>query len=114
MPWVWGMILFTSWLAIVAFARAGSGLLWEAPARAARWRPESGLAPPPGPRPTTPTQRRLQWLAIWLLLGYGIALVVFASPVYRYLHAAAESILSPDVTAALVRDAQPLMREAAP
>ena len=112
--WIWGMILLTSWMSIVALARATSGLLWEAPARAARWRPESGLAPPPKQRPTTPAQLRLQWLAIWLLLGYGIALVVFAAPVYRYLHAAAESILTPATTADLIRDTQPMMREPAP
>ena len=113
-PWVWGMILLTSWMSIVALARAGSGLLWEAPARAARWRPKSGMAAPPKPRPTTPVQRRLQWLSIWLLLGYGIALVVFASPVYRYLHSAAEAVLAPGTTAALIRERQPVMREPAP
>lgn len=113
-PWIWGMILLTSWMGIVALARASSGLLWEAPARAARWRPESGLAPPPGPRPTPPLQRRMQWLAIWLLLGYGIALVTFAAPVYRYLHAASESILAPGRAAERILGTQPLMREPAP
>lgn len=113
-PWIWGMILLTSWMAIVAFARAGSGLLWEAPARAARWRPESGLAPPPKPRPTTLAQRRLQWLAVWLLVGYGIALVVFASPVYRYLHEAAVDVLAPSTAAEMIRGTQPVMREPAP
>ncbi|SIP87461.1 monovalent cation/H+ antiporter subunit D [Solilutibacter tolerans] len=113
-PWIWVMILLTSWMAIVAFARAGSGLLWEAPARAARWRPESGLPPPPRPRRTTRAQRRLQWLAIWLLLGYGIALVVFASPVYRYLLSAAESALAPSSTVDMIRGVQPVMREPAP
>ncbi len=114
LPWMWGMILLTSWMSIVALARAGSGLLWEAPARAARWRPESGLAPPPKPQPTTTLQRRMQWLAVWLLLGYGIALVAFASPVYRYLHAAAESLLAPSDAAALILDTQPIKRKPSP
>jgi len=114
MPWIWGMILLTSWMSIVAMARAGSGLLWEAPARAARWRPESGLPPLPEPQPTTPAMRRMQWTAIWLLLGYGIALVVFAAPVYRYLDEAAREVMAPAATSNLIRDAHPVTRGPSP
>ncbi|RMH93373.1 monovalent cation/H+ antiporter subunit D [Lysobacter pythonis] len=112
--WVWGTLLLTSWMAIVAMARAGSGLLWEAPARAARWRPESDLPAPPQPRLVAPWQRHLQWLAIWLLLGYGVTLTVFASPVYRYLQTAATEVLAPAGTSAMLREARPTMRKPAP
>lgn len=113
-PWTWGIILLTSWMAVIAMARAAAYLLWEGPARAARWRSEAEQDALPTPRPTSKPAMTMQWSALWLLIGYGIAMTVFASPIKHYLQTAAQDVLAPTVTADAIRGKQPELREPAP
>ncbi len=81
--WLWPLILINSLFALIAFARAGSHLFWQSGTVAAG---SAALAPAP---------KRIEWLAVVLLLASGIGLSVAAQPVLRYTGAAAEQVLSP-------------------
>ena len=72
---VWSVILVSSLLIILGFARAGSTLFWKAHASA----PQDG---PPG-HPTQP----LAFVAVGLLLAAIVALTVLAGPVMTWMEA---------------------------
>jgi multicomponent K+:H+ antiporter subunit D len=85
--WIWAVLLGTSLLVIVGFARAGSLLFWK-----------SGAPPPPTAmrRPSGPARPRAGPMAAAALLVAGTALLtLFAGPVTRHLEAAARQALDP-------------------
>ena len=74
--WVFGVLLGTSLLAIMALARTGSRLFFQVDETAAAAGPRAGDLVGPS-----------------LLVAAGIALVVFADPVYEFCQAAATQLL---------------------
>jgi multicomponent K+:H+ antiporter subunit D len=87
MPWIVGVVLVTSLLAIVALARAGTRLFFEVEAGA------------PG---STARQGFTELAVPLVLVAGGIALVVYAGPLYDYVYAAAEQIVHPSAYLAAV------------
>lgn len=81
--WIWGVILVTSLMAIVGFARGGSALFWKTtPAVAgAMGAPRSSLP----------------FVAVGLLLSGTVALAAFAGPVSRYMDETALQVFDPGV-----------------
>jgi multicomponent K+:H+ antiporter subunit D len=101
--WLWGLILVTSLMAVVALARSGSHVFWETP---------TGPVPESTPVPAPPG--RLQLAAIGVLIAYGLALTVAAAPVERYTRAAAEQLLAPADYIEQVRATRPGLRAPSP
>lgn len=87
-PWIWAMLLATSLVAILAFARAGSVLFWK-PA-----------TPQGGPAAAMPPLRPLPVAVFATLLGATVALTAFAGPVRREMGLTAAQVLD---TGAYVR-----------
>ena len=90
-------------------ARAGTRLFWRvepwpdaAPERLARYTPADAM-------PAAPS-RPLETAATVLLLGYGIAMVLAASPLLDYTRAAAAQLQSPADYVQQVRAATPAAR----
>jgi multicomponent K+:H+ antiporter subunit D len=77
--WVWGVVLGTSLLMVVAFARAGSAVFWKTGDDAA---------------PAAPTDRA-PLAATAVLLAAMVALTVWAGPVTAYLEATAADLHAP-------------------
>lgn len=101
MGWVWTVVLLTGLMAVVALSRTASQVFW----RAEPW-PETTPVPAP--------PARVQVVATVLLLGYGIALTVFAGPVLRYVDAAAAQLLAPADYVDAAHATRPQLREPSP
>ncbi len=99
--WVWGVVLLTSLMTLVALSRCGSQVFW----RAEPFRSGDVIPSPP---------RRLEVAACVLLLGYGVALSVGAGSVLRYTQDAAVQILDPAHYVEQVRATAPLSRAPSP
>ena len=99
--WVWGTVLLTSLLTLVALARTGSQVFW----RAEPW--------PADVRPPSPPLRA-QWAGAGLLLAYGIGLTLWGAPVVRYAQAAAQQVLEPAAYMQAARERTPQIREPSP
>jgi len=80
--WIWALLLGTSALALLGFARAGSLLFWKPAAAAGRL--ESTAAP-----------AALPLVTLGLLLAALVLLTVFAGPVTDYLDATAAQLFDP-------------------
>lgn len=109
-PWIWSLVLGTSFLMLVGLARAGTRLFWRVEPwpdagthKLEAYTPEQDLAAAPS--------RPLETAAILVLLGYGVALVLAAAPVLDYTRATAEQIRAPGDYVDHVRAAAPLLRE---
>jgi multicomponent K+:H+ antiporter subunit D len=89
--WIWTLVLISSLISIVGFARAGSVLFWKAQSDAAPV-PEMG-------RPTPPP---LSFVAVGGLLALLAAHTVFAGPMYSYTTATAAQLFAPDAYIATV------------
>jgi multicomponent K+:H+ antiporter subunit D len=81
--WIWGLILVTSLLALIALAHAGSQLFWHRAQEVAD-----------APVPAAP--RRVEVAAVLLLLTLGIGISLAAQPVLRYTQAAGAQLAAPD------------------
>jgi multicomponent K+:H+ antiporter subunit D len=81
--WIWTLVLVTSLLAIVGFARAGTTVFWKSAAIDGYLEPD---------RPLTPA---LPFVAVGILLGASVLLTAFAGPVTLYLDTVAEQIYNP-------------------
>ncbi|MGJ3262216.1 MAG: monovalent cation/H+ antiporter subunit D [Salinarimonas sp.] len=101
-PWIWALVLVTSLVVVIGFARAGSTVFWKAQAVA------GGLvaaAPPPEresdtPRVETPMMR----VSVYALLAAAVLLVLLAGPVTATFEATARQILDPAGYVAAVFD----------
>jgi multicomponent K+:H+ antiporter subunit D len=80
-PWIWSIILITTLVAVLGFARAGSELFWKSVTMA---EVRSSYVP-----------LRAEMLAVAILIALLAALATFALPVTRYMEAAAAQLLSP-------------------
>ncbi len=108
--WIWLLVLGTSFLMLVGLARAGTRLFWRtepwpdaSAEKQAAFTPASELASAPS--------RPLESAAIVLLLGYGVAMVLAASPLLDYTRATARQLLSPGDYVEQVRAVVPRLRE---
>ena len=90
-PWIWAVILVTTLMAVLGFARAGSLLFWKSAA--------VGEARPGGHNP--PSGELLGVAALMLLLAL---LSLFALPVTRYMGSTAEQLLAPRATIQSILD----------
>ena len=88
MPWVWSVILISSLIGIVGFARAGSTLFWKARSI------ETETAADSKPEGTPPSA--LSAIAVGGLIALIIAHTVFAGPAYRYTAGAAAQLFAPE------------------
>ncbi|MFN4281098.1 MAG: monovalent cation/H+ antiporter subunit D [Alphaproteobacteria bacterium] len=86
MGWSWAVILGTTLIALVGFARAGSVLFWKSAATAA-------TAAPSDPHETTGDA--LPFLAIAGLFAAMAALTIFAGPAMDYFAATAGQLFAP-------------------
>ena len=109
--WVWALVLISSLLALVGLTRAGTRLFWRvepwpdaSPERRAEFASAPVLAPTSG--------RSLETAACVLLVGLGIAMAMFASPLQSYMRATALQLYSPADYVNQVR--QTLPQERAP
>ncbi|ASR42595.1 monovalent cation/H+ antiporter subunit D [Xanthomonas citri pv. mangiferaeindicae] len=95
--WVWAAILVSSLMAIIGLSRSGTRLFWRVD---------------PVPEGTAPMPlRRSEIAATMLLLGYGVAMTLFAGPLLRYTEATATQLLDTGATVERVGGTTPLIRE---
>ncbi len=80
---VWGVVLATSLLATIAYARAGSLLFWKSTGE------EGGLAPP------DPAEGQLPLIVAAALIAMTALLTVFAAPVQDYLAETSRQLFDP-------------------
>ena len=83
--WIWAVILISSLVSVVGFARAGSVVFWKC---------RSIEPDPEAPEPTTPTV--LSYVAVAGLMALLVAHTVFAGPVHRYTTGIAADLFAPD------------------
>jgi len=83
--WVWAVILCSSLVSVVGFARAGSVLFWKAKSV------EAEVGAVVAPAPST-----LSYVAVGGLIALLVAHTVFAGPVYRYVEVTSASLFAPD------------------
>ncbi|EAR11184.1 monovalent cation/H+ antiporter subunit D [Reinekea blandensis] len=76
--WLWGTVLVSSLLALIAFSRAGTALFWHLS----------------GSKPGSETAHPLQWTAIVLLLSASPLLTIFAGPVTEFTDRAADDVVN--------------------
>ena len=81
--WVWGLVLSTSLLAIIGFARGGSILFWKSTSL-------EGVLPA-GRR----SGDALPFVSVGMLLGMLVLLTVFAGPVTAYLEQTSAQLFAP-------------------
>ncbi len=99
-PWVWGAILITSLMSIIALARAGSTLFWKA-----------DTSPPiPVDRPAPDYAEAAPAIAMIALLA---VLAAAAGPITAYTHSTAAQLFAPDAYIAAVLG-EPAAESAAP
>ena len=96
--WVWAVVLSSSLVAVLGFARAGSSIFWKAHAE--------GVTPPEEDRPEEdappPALPALPMVAIGGLLAMLVAVTVLAGPLQRHLAATADRLFAPDPYIAVV------------
>ena len=86
MAWSWSVILATTLIALVGFARAGSVLFWKSAA---------AETPPTPSDPRETTGGALAYLAVAGLFAGLAALTVFAGPAMDYFAATADQLFAP-------------------
>ena len=82
--WVWAVVLTSSLISVVGFARAGSVLFWKA----------KSVLPPEG-HSDAPAPSGLAYAAVGGLIALLIAHTVFAGPAYRYMEQTAAGLFAP-------------------
>ncbi len=98
-PWLWAVILITSLLGLLAFARAGSLLFWKSVA----------VAPVPG-GPSAAPRATVPLVATGALLALPVLLAAFAGPAGRVLEATAAQLHQPRAYIEAVLGSQPAAR----
>jgi multicomponent K+:H+ antiporter subunit D len=83
MVWVWSIVLGTSLLAVIGFARGGSTLFWKSYAS------EETMEDKPE------FHKSLTFVAIGFLLAMTVLLTAFAGPVTDYLHKTSAQLFTP-------------------
>lgn len=111
--WVVSLVLASSLAVMVALARAGSVLFWENTAAGVGGPAPGGTkaraAPAVGPPATLPApQRRVQHMALVLMLGLVLACAALAHPLSSYTQATAQQLKSPQAYVQAVLGALPV------
>lgn len=83
--WIWVIVLCSSLISIVGFARAGSVLFWKA---------KSIALPEEGTQQAAPTA--LSYISVFGLLALLVAHTVFAGPMYAYAQATSAQLFAPE------------------
>lgn len=99
---VWTVVLGSSLLVIMGLVRTGIRLFWHVPG-------EDDAVPEPEPADTP--RRPFETTAACLLLGYVLAMTVFAAPLMRQTDAIAAQLRTPDSYLQDVRGTQPQVRQ---
>ena len=97
--WIWAVVLSSSLVAVIGFARAGSTIFWKAHA--------DGVAPPEDEaeeqvEAKAPAMPALPLVAIGGLLAILVAVTVLAGPLQRHLAATASQLFAPGPYIAVV------------
>ncbi len=100
---VWAVVLGGGLLVIMGLTRTGIRLFWHVPG-------DDDTAPEPEPHATAPA-RPFETAAACLLLGYVVAMSVFAAPLMRQTDAIAAQLLSPAQYLDDVRGTTPQVRQ---
>ncbi|MDU8910033.1 monovalent cation/H+ antiporter subunit D [Aestuariicoccus sp. MJ-SS9] len=95
--WVWAVILTSSLIAVVGFARAGSTVFWKAQSLAPDTDSDTGAEPAPAPS-------ALSYVAVGGLLALLVAHTVFAGPVSGYMSSISSQLFAPDAYVSTVLD----------
>lgn len=85
MVWIWAVVLVSSLIAVVGFARAGSILFWKA---------QSVERPEDTPAPDMPSP--LSYVAVGGLIVLMALHTIFAGPMHRYAQATAAQLFAPE------------------
>lgn len=91
--WIWAVVLISSLISIVGFARAGSILFWKA----------QSVAPDPD-APAAANPSALSYVAVGGLISLLVAHTVFAGPATAYTTAMAQQLFAPDAYVSTVMD----------
>ena len=91
--WIWAVVLASSLISVVGFARAGSQLFWKS--KSIEWPEDGEIHAPPSP---------LAFVAVGGLMALVIAHTVFAGPVHRYTTSIAAELFAPDTYISTVVD----------
>ena len=105
--WIVAIILSSSLLTMVAFARGGSALFWKAPAPPAHISAPATHEAPAAPDAALP-HHRAHGAALLALLGLIGACAVFAAPLSRYTQATAQQLFQRTPYLSAVLGAQPV------
>lgn len=82
--WIWAVVLCSSLVSVVGFARAGSVLFWKAKS-----------VPADEDSVNTPAPAALSYVAVGGLIALLIAHTVFAGPAYRYVSSTSADLFAP-------------------
>ncbi|MCD7097957.1 monovalent cation/H+ antiporter subunit D [Stenotrophomonas sp. MMGLT7] len=99
---VWTAMLASSLLVVVGLTRAGIRLFWRVPEHS------SEEAPPPV---RSAGARRTETVATGVLIGYVVAMTLFAAPLMRYTGQAAQQLGDPARYVEQLQDTQPQTRQ---
>jgi multicomponent K+:H+ antiporter subunit D len=91
--WIWAVVLGSSLISVVGFARAGSTLFWKAKS-----------IPHPEDHVMEPAPAALSYVAIAGLLTLLVAHTVFAGPIYAYTQATSAQLFAPEPYLSTVLD----------
>ncbi|KUP92339.1 monovalent cation/H+ antiporter subunit D [Tritonibacter horizontis] len=101
--WIWAVILASSLVTIMGFARAGTLIFWKSHGLSTddtQTTPEGDADAAPSEEdqnaaPVTPRPAALPFVALFALLAGLVALTVFAGPMSRYTTATAQDLFAP-------------------
>lgn len=97
MVWVWAVVLSTSLISVVGFARAGSTLFWKAKS--------IEVMHLEGDEPKTPdTPAPLAYISVGGLIALLVAHTIFAGPATGYANAIAQQLYAPNAYISTVLD----------
>lgn len=107
-PWIWAVILGSSLVAVLGFARAGSTVFWKSREVDMPDTPdtEQDDAVPAHLQRAGPAPRALPMVAVGTLLALLVALTVFAGPVTAHMRATAAQLFAPEPYISAVMSAQ--------
>lgn len=92
--WIWAIVLSSSLISILGFARAGSVLFWKA----------DSVEPPAGEAPAMPRPAALSYVAVGGLISVLAAHTVFAGQVHGYTTTIAAQLFAPEPYVSTVLD----------
>ena len=104
MVWVWAVVLSSSLVAVVGFARAGSVVFWKARSVSApeAEKDSTDEADRTDVVQATPAPATMSYVAVGGLIALIVAHTVFAGPVTRYMETTSRQLFSPEAYLSVV------------